>query len=144
MMKQTYKPRWMADKLRRAVEFSPVIVLSGARQAGKSTLLRNEPPFKDWHYITFDDLDSLALAQRRPDELLGISKDLVIDEVQKAPAFLHAVKKAVDQDRSRRIVLSGSARLILMKNVSESLAGRAVYADLMPFCNGELQGVKYS
>ena len=121
-----------------------MIVLSGARQAGKSTLLRNEPPFKDWRYITFDDLDSLTLAQRRPDEILGISKNMVVDEVQKAPSFLNAVKKAIDKDRSRRIVLSGSARLMLMRNVSESLAGRAVYEDLMPFSNGELKGNKYS
>jgi predicted AAA+ superfamily ATPase len=142
-MEDTYKPRWIADKLRMAVEFSPVIVLSGARQTGKSTLLRNEEPFKDWHYITFDDLDSLALARKRPDEILNISRHMVIDEVQKAPKFLHAVKKAADKDKSRRIVLSGSARLILMKKVSESLAGRAVYYDLMPFSFGELKGIKY-
>jgi predicted AAA+ superfamily ATPase len=125
-----------------AAEFSPVIVLSGARQTGKSTLLQNEKPFKDWHYVTFDDLDSLALAQRRPDEILNISQYMVIDEVQRAPKFMHAVKKAVDKDKSRRIVLSGSARLILMKKVSESLAGRAVYCDLMPFSFGELMGTR--
>lgn len=142
-METIYKPRWIAEKLRMAAEFSPVIVLSGARQTGKSTLLRNEKPFKDWHYITFDDLDSLALARKRPDEILNISRYMVIDEVQKAPKFLHAVKKAVDKDKSRRIVLSGSARLILMKKVSESLAGRAVYYDLMPFSFGELKGIKY-
>lgn len=142
-MEPVYRPRWIADRLRMAAEFSPVIVLSGARQTGKSTLLRNEEPFKDWHYITFDDLDTLALARKRPDEILNISKHMVIDEVQKAPQFLHAVKKAVDKDKSRRIVLSGSARLILMKKVSESLAGRAVYYDLMPFSSGELKGLPY-
>jgi len=142
-MENLYKPRWIADKLRTAVEFSPVIVLSGARQTGKSTLLRNEKPFKDWFYITFDDLDSLALARKRPHEILSISQNMVIDEVQKAPKFMHAVKMAVDKDRSRRIILSGSARLILMKKVSESLAGRAVYYDLMPFCLGEMKGVAY-
>jgi predicted AAA+ superfamily ATPase len=142
--KGIYKPRWLADKLRTAAEFSPVIVLSGARQTGKSTLLQNEHPFKDWHYITFDDLDALATAQKKPDEILAISHNMVIDEVQKAPKFLHAVKKAVDKDRSRRIVLSGSAKLILMKRVSESLAGRAVYFDLMPFSYGEFMERKYS
>lgn len=142
--KNIYKPRWLADKLRMAAEFSPVIVLSGARQTGKSTLLQNEHPFKDWHYITFDDLDTLAIAQRKPDEILAISHNMVIDEVQKAPKFLHAVKKAVDKDRTKRIVLSGSAQLLLMKRVSESLAGRAVYFDLMPFSYGELVEQKYS
>src|SRR5574340_249830 len=142
-MADTYKPRWLADKLRMAAEFSPVIVLSGARQTGKSTLLRNEQPFNKWHYITFDDLDSLALARKRPDEILNISQHMVIDEVQKAPGFMHAVKKAVDKDKSRRIVLSGSARLLLMKKVSESLAGRAVYYDLMPFSFGEMNGIRH-
>ncbi len=142
--RDSYKPRWLADKLRTAAEFSPVIVLSGARQTGKSTLLQNERPFKDWRYITFDDLDTLAMAQRRPDEILAGSHNMVIDEVQKAPKFLHAVKKAVDKDRSRRIVLSGSAKLLLMKSVSESLAGRAVYFDLMPFSHGEFMERKYS
>ncbi len=138
-----YKPRWIVDKIRVAAEFSPVIILSGPRQTGKSTILQNEPPFKNWHYITFDDLDYLALAQKRPNELLAISHNMVIDEVQKAPAFLHSVKKAVDQDRTRRLALSGSAKLLLMENVSESLAGRAVYFDLMPFSYGELMERQY-
>jgi uncharacterized protein len=137
-MRTDYRPRWLADRLRMAVEFSPVIVLSGARQTGKSTLLGNEPPFDGWSYITFDDMDSLALALKRPDEILNISNHLVVDEAQKAPQFLHAVKKAVDRDKSRRIVLSGSAKFLLMKKISESLAGRAVYFDLLPFGYGEL------
>lgn len=144
-MKQIiYKARWIADKLRDAINFSPVVVLSGARQTGKSTLLQNEPPFKDWHYITFDDLDVLDMAVKRPDELLSVSKNMVIDEVQRGPEFLNAVKKAIDKDRDRRIVLSGSAKLLLMKDVSESLAGRAVYLDLMPFSLYELAEKKNS
>ena len=126
--------------MRDAVEFSPVVVLSGARQTGKSTLLRNEDPFKDWHYTSFDDLDTLLLAEKNPEELLGISSHMVIDEVQKSPDFIHSVKRAVDRDRSRRIVLSGSANLLLIKKVSESLAGRAIYFNLMPFVYGELEG----
>ncbi|MCX8026877.1 MAG: ATP-binding protein [Thermodesulfovibrionales bacterium] len=139
-----YKTRWIAEKLRNAIDFFPVIILSGARQTGKSTLLQNEMPFKDWHYITFDDLDVLDIAIKRPDEILNISSNLVIDEVQRAPEFLYSVKRAIDRDRDRRIVLSGSAKLLLMKGVSESLAGRAVYLDLMPFSIGELFDKKYS
>lgn len=144
MKQNIYKPRWIAEKLREAIDFSPVVVLSGARQTGKSTLLQNEPPFKDWHYITFDDLDMLDMAVKRPDELLSVSKNIVIDEVQRVPEFLYSVKRAVDKDRSRRIVLSGSAKLLLMKDVSESLAGRVVYLDLMPFSLCELAEKKYS
>ncbi|GBE01245.1 hypothetical protein BMS3Abin08_00671 [bacterium BMS3Abin08] len=137
-----YRKRWLADSLREAIEFSPVVVLSGARQTGKSTLLKNERPFKNWHYISFDDLDILALANKNPEEILNISDNMVIDEVQKSPDFIHAVKRAIDRDRSRRIVLSGSANLLLIKKVSESLAGRAIYFNLMPFAFGELPGRK--
>jgi predicted AAA+ superfamily ATPase len=137
-----YRQRYIAEKMRDAVEFASVIVLSGARQTGKSTLLQNEEPFKDWHYITFDDLDYLAIAEKRPDEILNISKNLIIDEAQRSPSFMIAVKKAVDKDKTRRIVLSGSANLLLMKRVSESLAGRAVYFSLMPFCMKEIRGLK--
>ena len=140
----TYRPRWLADRLRDAIEFSPVVVLSGARQTGKSTLLRNESPFKDWHYISFDDLDTLLLADKNPEEIINISHHMVIDEVQKSPGFIHSVKRAIDKDRTRRIVLSGSANLLLLKKVSESLAGRAIYFNLMPFACGELQGRKES
>lgn len=132
-----YKQRWIAEKMRDAVEFSPAIVLSGARQTGKSTLLKNEEPFRDWHYITFDDLDILSIAEKRPNDILNISKNIIIDEAQRSPAFMHAVKSAVDKDKSRRIVLSGSANMLLMKRVSESLAGRAIYFNLLPFSFGE-------
>ncbi|MCU0579297.1 MAG: ATP-binding protein [Desulfobacterota bacterium] len=127
----------MADQLRKAVRFSPVVVLTGARQTGKSTLLREETPFKDWQYLNLDDLDLLSLAEKRPEELLALSNRLIVDEVQRSPNFLLAVKQAVDRDRTRRVVLSGSANLLLMKSVSETLAGRAVYFDLFPFSLGE-------
>mgnify|MGYP001611828560 FL=1 len=136
-MTYRYKHRWIAEKMRDALEFSPVIVLSGARQTGKSTLLQNEEPFRGWHYVTFDDLDTLSIADKRPDEILNISKNIIIDEAQRSPLFMYAVKRAVDKDKSRRIILSGSANMLLMKRVSESLAGRAVYFNLMPFSFGE-------
>jgi len=132
-----YKKRWLAHRLRDAVDFSPVLVLTGARQTGKSTLLRNEPPFMDWPYVSFDDLDILALADRHPEEILEMGRNMVIDEVQRSPGFLYAVKRLVDKDRSRRLVLSGSANLLLMKKVSESLAGRAIYFNLFPFGHSE-------
>lgn len=138
-----YKRRWLASRLREAVEFSSVVVLSGVRQSGKSTLLRNEPPFKDWHYLSFDDLDVLALAEKNPEEIINISRYLVIDEIQRSPNFIYTVKKAIDRDRSRRVVLSGSVNLLLLKRVSESLAGRAIYFNLMPFAYGETQGKSY-
>jgi predicted AAA+ superfamily ATPase len=138
-MKWIYKPRWVADQLLRAVEFSPVVVLTGARQTGKSTLLREEAPFKDWPYYTLDDFDVLELAEKNPTELVTIDDRMIIDEVQKVPNLLSAIKKQVDLNRQKRFILSGSAHLLLMKNVAESLAGRCLYFELLPFALGEVQ-----
>ncbi|MBN2108889.1 MAG: ATP-binding protein, partial [Deltaproteobacteria bacterium] len=140
-MKMLYKSRWITRHLIDAIEFSPVLVLSGARQTGKSTLLQNEAPFKDWSYVTLDDYDACELATKNPKELLGLHDRMVIDEAQKAPQLLSAIKQHVDRDRSKRFVLSGSAHLLLMKNVTETLAGRCLYFDLLPFSLGEEKGV---
>lgn len=139
-----YKPRKLAALLIKAAKNHPVLVLTGARQVGKSTLLKNEQPFSDWHYITLDDFENLSLAETSPEALWTTSKYVVIDEVQKAPRILSAVKSAVDSDPARRFVLSGSSNLLLMKQVSESLAGRAVVFRLDPMCISELQSRKHS
>ena len=136
-MTTDYRPRWLAEKLREGVKFSPAVVLSGARQTGKSTLLQSEAPFNDWPYLTLDDLDTRETAEKDPGRLAALHDRVVIDEVQKAPGLLAAVKVQVDRDRRRRFVLSGSANLLLMKKVTESLAGRCLYFDLMPFSLGE-------
>lgn len=123
--------------MREGLKVSPVIVLTGARQTGKSTLLQNELPFRNWRYITFDDLDVLAQAKRDPEALLSLEVDTVIDEVQRAPEVLAAIKRSVDRGRRIRFLLSGSANLLLMKQVSETLAGRALYFVLQPFARRE-------
>ena len=137
MNKITYHPRELARLLRQALSFSPVVVLTGPRQVGKSTLLREESPFRAWPYFSLDDPEILVLLRRRAREILFEEKQLILDEVQRAPELLLYVKQAVDRDRSRRIVLSGSANLLLMKGVAESLAGRAVYLELGPFSLSE-------
>ncbi len=129
----------MGPVLRQAVEHYPVIVLTGARQAGKSTLLRNEPPFSAWRYVNLDDFDLLDQAKHDPASLWAGADGVVLDEIQKATNVLDAIKIEVDSDHSgRRFVLSGSANLLLMKGVSESLAGRAVYHVLNPMTLGEM------
>lgn len=134
-----YKPRWIAPILREASEEHPVIVLTGARQVGKSTLLHNEPPFCDWRYVSLDDFDVLSQAKHDPASLWTGAESVVLDEIHKAPNVLSAVKEAVDKkQKTRRFVLSGSANLLLMKSVSESLAGRAVYYVLGPMTMGEM------
>jgi predicted AAA+ superfamily ATPase len=134
-----YKKRWIASVLREASEEHPVVVLTGARQVGKSTLLRNEPPFRDWRYVSLDDFDVLSQAEHDPASLWAGAECVVLDEIHKSPNVLNAVKASVDKKRrTHRFVLSGSANLLLMKSVSESLAGRAIYYVLGPMTTGEI------
>jgi predicted AAA+ superfamily ATPase len=133
-----YKPRWLTDVLKQACLDHPVVVLTGARQVGKSTLLMNAQPTSSWRYLSFDDYDVLDFARRDPTGLLKIGEPVVLDEVQRVPDILTAVKRIVDSQREKaRFVLSGSANLLLLKQVSESLAGRAVFLKLHPMTWGE-------
>ncbi len=135
---QDYKNRWLGNRLSTATLDHPVVVLSGARQTGKSTLLAQEPPFDQWTHLTLDDLATRDLAARDPQALWAHEERIVIDEVQRSPDLLLAIKQAVDTDREgRRFMLSGSAHLLLLGAVSESLAGRAVYFPLLPLGLGE-------
>ncbi len=135
---EIYYTRWLTPALQQAVQDHPVVVLTGARQVGKSTLLLNAEPFKSWRFLTMDDFDTLRQASQEPAALWAGTEQVVLDEVQKVPDLLQAVKQAVDRHPARyRFVLSGSANLLLMKQVSESLAGRAVYFVLDPMSLGE-------
>lgn len=119
----------------------PAVVLTGMRQAGKSTLLCKDPRFKHRRYVTLDDFAQLQAARNDPESFLESADPLTIDEAQRCPELLVAVKREVDRDRRPgRFLLSGSANFALLKNVSESLAGRAVYLSLSPFSRRELAG----
>jgi predicted AAA+ superfamily ATPase len=136
---ERYFDRWVTPSLQDASREHAVIVLTGARQVGKSTLLLNAEPFRDWRFQSMDDFDVLAQARRDPDALWAGTDRVILDEVQKAPELLVAVKRAVDINPGKyHFVLSGSTNLLLMKQVSESLAGRAVYFVLDPMALGEL------
>lgn len=138
---ERYLPRWLTPALQEAVRHHSIVVLTGARQVGKSTLLLHAEPFRSWRFLTLDDFDVLAQARREPESLWAGASHVILDEVQRAPEILLAVKRAVDRSPERyRFVLSGSANLLLMKQVSESLAGRAVYFVLDPMAIGEMRG----
>lgn len=131
--------RWLTPHLQQASQDHPIVVLTGARQVGKSMLLRRAAPFRNWRYYTMDDFDHLQQAHENPQGLWAGVNEIVLDEVQKAPGLLVAVKKAVDEQPGHfRFVLSGSANLLLMQQISESLAGRAVYFVLNPMTLGEI------
>ena len=127
----------LADRLR----VMPAVVITGARQTGKSTLAE-ELVLGARRYTTLDDLDTLDVARRDPEVLVGGTGAVTIDEVQREPDLLRAVKRAIDRDRRPgRFLLTGSANLLLMKRVSESLAGRASYLVLWPMTRREQRGL---
>lgn len=134
-----YRNRWITPLLQSAIADHSIIVLTGARQVGKSTLLSNAEPFRNWRFHTLDDFNVLEQARSNPESLWAGTNQVILDEVQKAPELLPAVKKTVDRNPGKyQFVLSGSANLLLMKQVSESLAGRAIYFVLDPMAVGEM------
>lgn len=135
-------PRLAASALAHAAGIMPVTIVTGARQTGKSTLVRDLAPAGERPYFTLDDLDVLEQATDAPDDLVARAERLTLDEVQRAPQLLLAVKRAVDRRRrAGRFLLTGSANLLLMRQVSETLAGRATYLTLWPMTRREQLGM---
>lgn len=133
--------RLVTPSLEHRLRVMPAVVVTGARQAGKSTLAQ-ELTSGNRRFITLDDFDALDAARRDPEILVGGGEPVTIDEVQREPGLLHAVKLAIDRDRRPgRFLLTGSANLLLMRRVSESLAGRASYLTLWPMTRREQQGL---
>ncbi len=134
-------PRLVLPCLEDRLRVMPAVVVTGARQTGKSTLAQELTPGRRRFY-SLDDLDPLDQARRDPEALLGGRQPVTIDEVQREPDLLHVVKRAIDrQRRPGRFLLTGSANLLLMRRVSESLAGRASYLTLWPMTRREQQGL---
>ena len=140
-MSERILPRAVAGTLLSHLSFMPAVVLSGARQTGKSTLAGRLYRGKR-RWVTLDDFDQLEAARDDPEALLAGSGPLTIDEVQREPRLLLAVKRAIDRERiPGQFLLTGSANLLLMKRVSESLAGRATYLTLWPLTRREQSGL---
>lgn len=135
--------RHVLPLLREALGDLRVVVLGGARQSGKTTLLRRVHAEVGGTFLSFDEPDVLRAAIDDPAGLIaGFPAPLMVDEVQRAgDPFLLALKAAVDRDRRPgRAVLSGSTRFLTVPTLSESLAGRAVVLELWPFSQGERDG----
>lgn len=132
-------PRLVATTLAQRLKVMPAVALTGPRQAGKSTLAHAAPG--DRRYVSLDDLDAVALARSDPLALVGGEQPVTLDEVQREPDLLLAIKRAIDARRKPgQFLLTGSANLLLMRGVSESLAGRASYLTLWPMTRREQRG----
>ena len=139
--------RNISPALLAALRDTRVVLLHGARQTGKSTLARwlagNAYPAR---YLTLDDAGVLSAARHDPQGLVqGLDGPVVLDEAQRAPELFLAIKAAVDQDpRPGRFLLTGSANVLLLPQLADSLAGRIEILTLWPFSQGELAGVRES
>jgi uncharacterized protein len=131
--------RNLTSILRNALTRSPVVLLTGGRQTGKSTLIK-EVCGSEYTYISLDDLRFLAQAKNDPIGFLaGVQKPLILDEVQRVPELFLAIKQDVDNNRiNGRYALTGSANPMLIPHLSDSLAGRMEILQLFPLSQGEL------
>jgi predicted AAA+ superfamily ATPase len=137
-----YLTRTLEGVARRALDDFPAVVITGPRQAGKTTLIRHMVG-DHAGYVSLDDPDVRAAAIADPRGFLdGHPAPAVFDEIQRVPELLPYIKNAIDADRATpgRYVLSGSQNLLLMERVTESLAGRAAVLTLMPLSLRELDG----
>jgi predicted AAA+ superfamily ATPase len=115
-------------------------LLAGPRQAGKTTLVRQVAD-KGLHYLTLDDELTLLSARADPVGMIRHLDRAVIDEIQRAPGLLLAIKKSVDEDRrAGRFLLTGSANLMALPRVADSLAGRMETLTLLPLSQSEIEG----
>ena len=133
--------RWAKTVLQKALTTRRVVIVSGARQVGKTTLTE-QALVDNVTFRTLDDTSLLAAAMDDPaDFLKHKNKTLVIDEIQKAPLLLSEIKKVVDKNNTNgQFVLTGSANIHKLPTVNESLAGRVKNIHLRPLTEGEILG----
>jgi len=141
MAKKILYRRWQMPLIKKAMQTRRVLLLSGPRQSGKTTLAK-QLISKNREYRTLDDTTMFQAAQTDPQDFVKHSRQtLIIDEVQRVPALLSAIKKVVDEDnRPGQYLLTGSANIQSLPGVTESLAGRIRKIRLRPLTQGEILG----
>ena len=139
-----YIHRAFTETLKNRVQYSKCTLVIGARQVGKSTLIRHE--FANYNRANFDDYLTRLQAKEEPKLFfLNNPSPLFIDEVLKEPAILEEIKRIVDESNDRGMfILSGSQKLTLMKGVSESLAGRVSVCELNGLSLREIHHVSFN
>lgn len=137
----TFYPRMIESHVTESLTDTPVVLIAGPRQAGKTTLARQVANNQGMHYLTLDDEVVLLAAKEDPVGMIRNLDRAIIDEIQRAPQLLLAIKKSIDEDRRPgRFLLTGSANLMALPTVADSLAGRMETLTLLPLSQGELYG----
>jgi len=137
--------RTIYSRLNESLSDTPVVFLRGARQTGKTTLVKQlaAGSTSERQYISLDSATALAGALDDPTGFLqGLQKPVVIDEAQRAPSLMLAIKEDVDKERhAGRYLLTGSANILTLPGIADSLAGRMEVLTLYPLSQGEIAGV---
>lgn len=142
MPSQHLYSRFAAPALAEALEDSPVVLIHGPRQCGKSTLATMLGEKLGYDYISFDDDMVRATAEVDPIGFVeALPQRIILDEIQRMPGLFTSIKAAVDKNRTPgRFLLTGSSNILLLPNLSDSLAGRMAIQRLHPMAQCELEG----
>ncbi|MFM9951000.1 MAG: ATP-binding protein [Saprospiraceae bacterium] len=137
-------PRVLSSQIIEAAEKMPVIAVTGPRQSGKSTLVKQQ--FPQHVYINLEDIEQRKFALDDPKGFLqNLGRKAIIDEVQNAPDLLSYIQVGVDKEKvPGQFIISGSQNLLLMESISQSLAGRVAIFNLLPFSLEELQDTPFA
>jgi predicted AAA+ superfamily ATPase len=135
-------PRYLAPRLREALADTPAVLIHGPRQSGKTTLARTVGEPRGYRYVSFDEETAIAAAKNDP---VGFVRSLpprtILDEVQRVPEIFTSLKVAIDRRRTAgRFILTGSANVLLVPTLADSLAGRMAILRLHPLAQCEIEG----
>ena len=137
-MEVKYIRREMENVIMEAYRYFPVITITGPRQSGKTTLMRNL--FSDLPYYSLENLDVRGFAENDPVAFLNQhAGGMILDEAHNAPNLLPYIQGMVDENPGRRFILSGSSQFAMLRKVSQSLAGRTAVFELLPLSYSEIR-----
>lgn len=133
--------RKITQAIENAAASFPVITITGPRQSGKTTLARHM--FPEYPYFSLENPDVRNLAMEDPVGFLNnTTEGIILDEVQNSPQLMSYIQGIVDNDYEKRFILTGSNNFSMLKNVSQSLAGRSAVFELLPFSINEPQQLR--
>ena len=137
-METAYINRELSGVIKDAARYFSVITITGPRQSGKTTLIRNE--FKQLSYYSLENLDVRSYAQNDPVAFLNQHPEgMILDEVHNAPNLLSYIQGIVDEHPERKFILSGSSQFAMLRKVTQSLAGRTAVFELLPLSYSEIR-----